>query len=537
MARSPLMRMLQRIARDAAVRAHDPAAPAARRAFLRRSGALALAGAAPAWSRVAAGAERSRVVVVGAGLAGLAAAHELARAGVRATIVEGAPRVGGRCWTERGAFADGQIAERGGELIDTTHETIRTMVAGFGLVLDDLLASEPAGGEAVAYFDGAPYALPDVNRDFLAMRPRLLADAEVLGDELPTWRKHTPAQRALDRMSARQWIDTRVAGGTRSRFGQLLVNAYGEELGGDPDEISAVTVVSLLAGSPADRFSPYEESDQRFHIRGGNDLLVAKLAEPLAGQIETGGRMVALARLPDGRLRVTVMRDAAIRDEVVDRVIVAIPFTLLRVVDLTQAGLSARKRRSIDELGMGRNTKLQLQFDRRFWLPRNGSGEYRLAGAFQTTWDVTRAQRGDAGVLNCFSGGSAAVAAGQGDIDARARDALADLARAAPGAPAQWNGRVIRNAWDRYPWTLGSYALIKPGQYTSFYGVEAEPAGHVFFAGEHTSIDSQGYLNGAVESGQRAAGEVLASLGARRVKAALAARGALVGAGRSTPAA
>ena len=68
-------------------------------------------------------------------------------------------------------------------------------------------------------------------------------------------------------------------GGPRSRFGQLLVNAYGEELGGDPDEISAVTVVSLLAGSPTDRFSPYEESDQRFHIRGGNDQLVTRLAQ------------------------------------------------------------------------------------------------------------------------------------------------------------------------------------------------------------------------------------------------------------------
>ena len=536
MARSPLMRLLQRVARDAATGAHDPAAPA-RRAFLRRAGALAVAGAAPAWSPVAAGAQQTRVIVVGAGLAGLAAAHELARAGVRATVIEGAPRVGGRCWTERGAFADGQLAERGGELIDTSHEAIRTLAAGFGLALDDLTATEPPGSQPLAFFDGAPYALPDIDRDFRAMRERLLADAQVLGDDLPTYRNHTPAQRTLDRMSARQWIDTRVAGGTRSRFGQLLVNAYGEELGGDPDEISAITVVSLLAGSPADRFSPYEESDQRFHIRGGNDLLVTKLAATVSGQVETGGRLVALARLPDGRVRVSVMRDSAVRDEVAHRVIVAIPFTLLRVVDLKEAGFDARKRRAIDELGMGSNTKLQLQFDRRFWLPANGSGEFRLAGAFQTTWDVTRAQAGAAGVLNCYSGGSAAVAAGLGDIDARARDALADLARAAPGAPPAWNGRVIRNAWDRYPWSLGSYALLKPGQYTAFRGVEAEPAGHVYFAGEHTSADWQGYLNGAVESGQRAAGEVLASLGAQRVKTALVTRGAQVGARRSTSAA
>jgi monoamine oxidase len=79
---------------------------------------------------------------------------------------------------------------------------------------------------------------------------------------------------------------------------------------------------------------------------------------------------------------------------------------------------------------------------------------------------------------------------------------------------------VIRNAWDRNPWSLGSYALIKPGQYTSFYGVEAEPRGHVYFAGEHTSIESQGYLNGGIESGMRAAGEVLKSLGSTLKKSA-----------------
>jgi monoamine oxidase len=520
------MQLVQRIARDAFARA-DPAhgAPAGRRReFLRRGGALALAGAASAWTPPSAAAGQARVVIVGGGLAGLTAAHALAQAGVRATVLEGSPRLGGRCWSERSAFADGQVAERGGELIDTTHAAIRALCAGLALPLDDLIAAEPAGSEAVAYLDGAPYAVADIDRDFAAVLPALAADAKALGDDLPTYASHTAAQRALDRMPASQWIATRVPGGAASRFGQLLVNAYGEELGGDPDEISAVTVVSLLAGSPPDRFSPYEESDQRFHIRGGNDQLVAKLAERAGGDIETKSRVVGLARLPDGRYRLVVVRDGAERAVIADRVILALPFTLLRAVDLKDAGFSARKRRSIDELGMGRNTKLQLQFAQRFWVNARCNGEYRLRGAFQTTWDVTRAQPGTAGVLNFYSGGARAVAAGLGDIDAQAREALAALARTAPECAALWNGRVIRNAWDRNPWSLGSYALIRPGQYTAFYGIEGKPEGHVYFAGEHTSIESQGYLNGAVESGQRAAAEVLASLGARRVKAAQAPR-------------
>ncbi len=321
-------------------------------------------------------------------------------------------------------------------------------------------------------------------------------------------------------MTAAEWIDARVPGGSASRLGQLLVNAYGEELGGDPDEISAITVVSLLSGSPEDRFSPYEESDQRYHIRGGNDQLVTKLADGTGGPIETRTRLVSLARRPDGRYRLVVVRDAAEREEIADRVILALPFTLLRLVDLRDADFGARKMQSIRELGMGRNTKLQLQFDDRFWLRGTGNGEYRLRGSFQTTWDVTRAQGGTPGVLNFFSGGSAAVAAGLPDIDAQAEASLRELARYVPGAPPLWNRRVIRNAWDRNPWSFGSYALVKPGQYTSFYGVEAEPRGHVYFAGEHTSIESQGYLDGAVETGERAAGEVLRSLGATPRKAA-----------------
>ena len=189
-------------------------------------------------------------MIVGAGLAGLTAAYELKKAGVRASIVEGSPRVGGRCWTERGAFADGQIAERGGELIDTTHEEIRALAQEFGLPLDDLLEAEPAGSEALAFFDGSAYTAADVNRDFAQLLPRLAADAKSLGDDLPTYRKHTAAQRDARSHVGGQWIASRVAGGPQSRFGQLLVNAYGEELGGDPDEISAITIVSLLAGSP-----------------------------------------------------------------------------------------------------------------------------------------------------------------------------------------------------------------------------------------------------------------------------------------------
>ena len=75
---------------------------------------------------------------------------------------------------------------------------------------------------------------------------------------------------------------------------------------------------------------------------------------------------------------------------------------------------------------------------------------------------------------------------------------------------------MIRNPWDRYPWSRGSYSLIRPGQYTAFHGIEHLPEGRVRFAGEQSSADWYGYMNGAVESGLRAAGEMLGALRARR---------------------
>lgn len=536
MARTELMHALRRLVaraqrdrRDArstrAERARWRSHAEQRRELLGRMLAAAAAGAAPAAlaprsAAAAASASDARVVVVGGGLAGLAALAALARAGVAATLVEASPRIGGRCWTERRAFDDGQIAERGGELVDSSHEALIDVCAANGIALDDLIVATPRGSAAVWIIDGAPYSQEAANADLARMLPALERDARALAPDLPTYRRHHPAQRALDRMSAAEWIDTRVAGGRKSRFGRLLANAYVEELGGELQEINAVSVVALLNGTPRERFSPYEESDQRYHVRGGNDLLVTLLARDLDARIETGTRLAALARQPDGRYRVTLTRDSAVRDEIADRVILALPFSLLADVDLARAGFRSRKLTAIRTLGMGRNTKLQLQFRGRPWYAANGNGETRVEGSYTTSWEVTRAQPGSAGILNFYSGGTTAVRAGDGTPDARAQDALGDLARAYPGIGSSWNGKAIRNAWDRHPWTRGSYSLLLPGQYVAFHGIEWEPEGGVHFAGEHTSADYSGYMNGAIESGQRAAQEAVRALAFTRRRVA-----------------
>ena len=535
MARSSLMRLMQALAartRPAPDSADEASRRArnrqraererehreARRECLRRGLAVAGAGALGAadFAVAATPGRKQDVVIVGAGLAGLCAARELAAHGVRASVFEAAPRAGGRCWTERRAFDGGQIAERGGELVDTAHDDLIDLALSLGLVLDDLYAATAKGTESAWWIGGRRYGEDEAARDLAKLWPALDRDARRLGDDLPTFARFTREQATLDRMTARQWLESRTPGGLASPLARLLANAYTEELGADLDDISAVTVIDLLRDSPRDRLSPYEESDQRYHVRGGNDQVVQRLAEPLAAQIETGSRLVAMARRGDGRYRLTFARDAARRDVDADHVVLALPFPLLADVDLGQAGFRPRKLRAIRELGMGRNTKLQLQFTDRAWLAHRGNGETRVEGSYQVSWDVSRAQPGPFGVLNFYSGGASASRAGEGTPEERAKEALADLERVYPGIGSRWNGRVIRNAWDRHPWSRGSYSLVKPGQYTAFRGIEGLPEGRVHFAGEQSSADWYGYLNGAVESGLRAGREIARAMATRR---------------------
>jgi monoamine oxidase len=119
---------------------------------------------------------------------------------------------------------------------------------------------------------------------------------------------------------------------------------------------------------------------------------------------------------------------------------------------------------------------------------------------------------GASGILVDYTGGNIGASFGSGTPTSRAKQFLAQIEPVIPGATQAWNGRATIDFWAGYPWTKGSYSYWKVGQYTKFSGAESQQEGACHFAGEHTSQDFQGYLNGAVQSGQRAVSEVLADL-------------------------
>jgi monoamine oxidase len=455
-----------------------------------------------------------RVVIVGAGLAGLTCAYRLKQEGIKAAIYEASSRIGGRCWTRRGDFDECQIVERGGELIDTDHVEIRELSRELGLVLDDLNEAEPDNTEPFYYFNGCPYTFEEATKDFLEIYPKLQEDLEAVG-ETTLYNHYTERGYQLDHMSILDYINEIVPGGVRSRFGELLAVAYTIEYGAEAYMQSALNLLYLLGYAPRGPLQIFGESDERFHIRGGNDQLVTRLAKKLSGQIECNSELIKIEQNCEKGIRLIFQNKQGQWEVIADKVIIAIPFSILRSLDYRNAEFRRLKHIAIQELGMGVNTKLHAQFCHRYWYELGNNGETFGDTGYQSTYEVSRAQPGKSGILVDYTGGRTAArqfASTDRQAEALTLDFLRKLAPVLPGSIENWNGLSTIDHWLSYPWTRGSYSYWRVGQYTKFAGIEGEREGNIFFAGEHTSIDYQGYLNGAVESGERAAQEVLEDL-------------------------
>ncbi len=452
------------------------------------------------------------VVIVGAGMAGLHCAYRLKQSGVDALVFDAAPRVGGRMWSKRDGFADGQIIELGGELIDTPHTIMQSLAAEFDIALDDLKSGVPEGevGETF-FFNGQHVAVEDLLAEWAPLAPKLLAAvtlAEADDDEFAR----------LDAMSIPAFLEEAGAG---PLIKEILEVAFTEEYGLEAEVQSILNLLYLIDAETTDEFVVFGESDERYHTHLGNETFIEKLAAELDGQITTDAKLVAVAPAGDG-FTLRFERQAATAEGAIGstfevaatRIVLTIPFTLLRQVDLTALALPAAKTALIDELGYGTNAKLMMQFTSRVWqTEHNASGAVFSDNGIQTSWDTTRGQSGVHGIITNFVGGEIGVAMGEGTAEARAQAILPAFDAVFPGMQAAYVANsAVRLHWPTFPWALGSYACYTVGQWAS-YGTEGTRVGAVHFAGEHTSQTWQGYMEGAAESGVFAAIEVLEGLG------------------------
>ena len=453
------------------------------------------------------------IVVVGAGLAGLTCAYRLKQAGYVAQVHEASERVGGRCWTGRGFFNQGQLYEHGGELIDQGHQAIRQLAQQLGLNLDNLLSGEVNGTEPLYYFDGHPYTFAEATDDLKHIWQKLHMD--VSAASYPTlFDNFTERGYELDHLSIVEWIEESVPGGIGSKLGQLLDIAYNIEYGAESSVQSSLNLLYLLGYVGPGQFRTFGKSNEKYHVRGGNDQIPARLAVLLAGQITTGSELVAVKRTPAGAYTLTFRQGSGTATITADKVVLALPFSIIRrSVNVSKADFSARKLQAIAEQGMGTNSKLHVQFNRRHWNDLGCNGDTVSDTGYQSTWEVSRTQPGTAGILVDYTGGNVGASFGSGTPSSRAQQFLSQIEPVLPGLSQHWNGKATIDYWPGYEWTRGSYSYWKVGQYTAFAGIEGRQEGNAHFCGEHTSIDFQGYLNGAVETGERVADEVINDLG------------------------
>jgi monoamine oxidase len=197
--------------------------------------------------------------------------------------------------TRRGDFAAGQIAEHGGELIDQSHKQIRQLAQSLGLALDNVLQAEARGTEPAFHFDGTAYSYKEATRDIKSIWQTLHRDLSEAG--YPTlYNRSTPRGAQLDQMWIAQWIEQTVPGGRTSMLGQLLEVAYTIEYGEEATEQSALNLLYLLGFSGQGQLRLFGPSNEKYHVRGGNDQIISGLAAPLGGQIVTSAALSAIQR-------------------------------------------------------------------------------------------------------------------------------------------------------------------------------------------------------------------------------------------------
>ena len=458
--------------------------------------------------------QTAKIAIIGGGLAGLNCAYQLQKKGIVAEIYEADKRVGGRILTKKDIFGAGITTEFGGEFIDSNHKDMLSLAKEFHLELNDTQkdVTENKLVKDIYAFNGKIYSEKEVIDEFRKVAPKIAEDLKKCGKDFDT-----PHCEALDKTSLEAYIRSFAC---EKWLQDLLISAYIAEYGLDASEQSSLNFVSMISTNTKAGFEIFGDSDERFKIKGGNQLLTDKLQEKLKDQIKFEYKLTSVLAEKEGYKLTFEGKDPILADYVV----LAIPFSILRNIKLQIKGMSEEKQKCINELGYGQNNKLMLGFKNRFW--RNSdlkTAGYILNSDIQNGWDSSQMQTNNEGEggYTIFIGGKPSIDMAKQAQDAGLKDSVPDgilqdyltkLEAIFKGTKANYNGKNKAALWSNNPFINGSYACYKVGQWTTISGQEIEPIGNIFFAGEHCSSDFQGYMNGAAETGRIAAEAIVKKL-------------------------
>lgn len=472
-----------------------------RREFLRLAGRALGAGAlcGPLGGRIGtlSAAPHGRVIVIGAGLAGLTCAYELKQAGLEVAVLEARDRVGGRVLTRRAPFQGGAYAEAGGEWIENYHRDALDYLRRFGLRLieDRSRYRFYLGGREFSAGDARrdPERLPVDPDDFAAAwsgaERLLLREAAAIPDPVRPWTWSGAA--AADALSLRDFLAQRAYNPAALDLVELF---YHTDYAVSSSGLSALQVLRDWALPGIERAS--------YKIEGGADQLPEAFARRLRRELTLDAAVCAI-RQSASEVFVEYRCHGARRTLRGGAAVIATPLSIWSALEweppLSQAKLEAARAGLQGDL-----VKVMLQFAGRPWKRHR----YWITDlAVDDLYDATETQAGADGILTDYAVDAHARAAGMLSESARrdlVLDSVADLLPRAPGAYRRGTSHV----WQLDEWSRGSYSHFAPGTMVRYAPALAAPEGRLFFAGEHTS-PWQALMTGAIESGRRAAAELL----------------------------
>ncbi len=503
--RTPLYRSLTRAMQLAGPAVSDKT----RRNFLKiaaASGVAALTGLGSAKDAKKIGGP---VAVVGGGIAGLTAAHRLMKAGVEVHLYEMQNRFGGRMLTKRNFNKEGMFVELGGELVDSNHKDLIKLAKELGVELQNLKKGED--GLDYYYFNGKTYTDHDVIPAIAPLMNQIASDADGLYDDKDAF---TDKARKLDNISLKNYLKT-AGSGVEDWVIKLIETAYVPEFGLDSHLQSCLNMVDFINPVTKKGFEIFGDSDEAIRIKGGSDTLSTAVFETIKNgvSVRPGHQLIRISEIGAKHKLTFNTKDGTVAPTY-DHVIMTIPFSVLRTINgIDSLRLTSEKMRSINKMGFGTNVKIMAGFVDRSWRNPLGKGKSFCNGSvftdksFQTTWETSRGQEGTSGIITNFMGGSPAENYQPDYLNKFLKEASALF----PGLSTKFDGNKAVMNWPKVNTIRASYSCPLVGQYTWVYQAAAttECEGRLLFAGEHTSFESPGYMNGAVESGNRVANELL----------------------------
>jgi monoamine oxidase len=445
------------------------------------------------------GIERVDVVVVGAGLSGLRAAQRIAEAGRDVLVLEARDRVGGRLLN--GRLGDATV-DLGGQWVGADHVRVRGLADQLGVPIfpqhrkgRNLL---DVAGKRRRYRGTIPRVGPRILWDLFMARRRLDRLAAGVSAAEP-WTAERAAE--LDAVTPAEWCAENVG----SPLARELIGLAGRTVwGAAPEDVSLLHVLFYVNSAGGfDKLIDTEGGAQQDRLDGGAQLLPLGLAERLGDRVRLGAPVTRIAQRSD-----SVVVTAGDLQVEAERAIVALPRSVAARVEFEPA-LPDAHRLVGERLLPGRLTKCMALYEQPFWRSDGYSGEAVTdAGPVTLTFDSSP-RDGSAGVLLGFVGGPEADEMGAMDEGER-RAAVLDCFARLFGPRAERPLAYAEQEWSTEEWSGGGpTSNFGPGGWTACGPALRECVGRVHWAGTETATVWSGYMEGALQAGERVAGEAL----------------------------